>query len=480
MAENVKKNYFYNLIYQMTAILLPLITMPYVSRRLGAKATGINAVTYANIQYFIFIGTLGISIYATKKIATIRDKRDKLKANFWEIFAIQFFGCIIAYIVYLLIFCLNSQYKWFYFLQGFFLIANSIDISWYFLGIENFKNASIRSLCVKVISVVLIFIFVKTPADLGKYIFINSFTMLLGQIVMWVYVDKDIIKLNNIKSLHPLKHLVPAFALFVPQIATQIYTVLDKTMLDLLGPDIKSVSYYDYSQKIIRILLAVLTSLGTVMLPKIANLYSQNEHDEVKIYLRKAFTVSTFLAVPMAFGIMGVSNRFIPMFFGVEFKPAAMLTAVSSVLIIIIGIGNVFGSQYLLATGKNKEYTKSVTAAAVINVICNIILIPKFGAIGAVLSTIAAEFTGAIIQFIYSKKIVDFTWVKATYKYWVSGLIMLAVVMLLGRSGASRIVIMTEQVIVGAAVYVGILLLIRDKFLIDTIKNIVEKIKVRK
>ena len=235
-----------------------------------------------------------------------------------EIFAIQFFGCIIAYIVYLLIFCLNSQYKWFYFLQGFFLIANSIDISWYFLGIENFKNASIRSLCVKVISVVLIFIFVKTPADLGKYIFINSFTMLLGQIVMWVYVDKDIIKLNNIKSLHPLKHLVPAFALFVPQIATQIYTVLDKTMLDLLGPDIKSVSYYDYSQKIIRNILAVLTSLGTVMLPKIANLYSQNEHDEVKIYLRKAFTVSTFLAVPMAFGIMGVSNRFIPMFFGVR------------------------------------------------------------------------------------------------------------------------------------------------------------------
>ena len=480
MADNVKKNYFYNLIYQMTAILLPLITMPYVSRRLGAKATGINAVTYANIQYFIFIGTLGISIYATKKIATIRDKRDKLKANFWEIFAIQFFGCIIAYIVYLLVFCLNSQYKWFYFLQGFFLIANSIDISWYFLGIENFKNASIRSLCVKVISVVLIFIFVKTPADLGKYIFINSFTMLLGQIVMWVYVDKDIIKLNNIKNLHPLKHLMPAFALFVPQIATQIYTVLDKTMLDLLGPGIQSVSYYDYSQKIIRILLAVLTSLGTVMLPKIANLHSRNEYDEVKLYLKKAFTVSTFLAVPMAFGIMGVSERFIPMFFGAEYKPATILTAVSSVLIIIIGIGNVFGSQFLLATGKTKEYTKSVTAAAVINVIFNIILIPRFGAIGAVLSTIAAELTGAIIQFIYSKKIVDFTWVKATYKYWVSGLIMLAVVMLLGRSGASRIVIMTEQVIVGAAVYVGILLLIRDKFLIDTIKNIVEKIKVIK
>ena len=190
MKRSIRKNYLYNLMYQLSAVLLPLITMPYVSRVLEVEGIGINSYTNANTQYFILIGSLGISIYATKKIATVREDIAKLRENFWGIFLLQFIGCILAYIVFLLTMVRNNDLSQFYFYQGFFIIASAVDISWYFLGKEDFKNASIRSLLVKVISVLLIFMFVRTKYDLWKYIFINSSTILIGQLVMWIYVDK--------------------------------------------------------------------------------------------------------------------------------------------------------------------------------------------------------------------------------------------------------------------------------------------------
>ena len=160
MARSVKANYLYNLIYQITAILLPLITMPYVSRVLGPQGVGTNSLTNANTQYFMLIGTLGITMYATKKIATVRENSVKLRQTFWEIFSIQFIGCMISYVVFVFVLGLRSSLGLYYMLQGFFILSSAIDVSWYFIGIEDFKNASIRSFFVKVISVVLIFIFV--------------------------------------------------------------------------------------------------------------------------------------------------------------------------------------------------------------------------------------------------------------------------------------------------------------------------------
>lgn len=471
MGMSVKKNYLYNLLYQMTTVLLPIITMPYVSRILKDEGISINAITNANTQYFILIGSLGVTIYATKKIATIRDNVEKLRRTFWEIFLIQFIGCLISYVIFAFTLGSNNQYGVYYMLQGFFILSSAVDTSWYFLGIENFKNASIRSFLVKVTSVILIFIFVKTSADLGKYIFINSFTMFIGQLIMWFYIDKELLKIKKSGRIHPYKHFMPILALFVPQIATQVYTVLDKTMIDVFSNTLQ-VGYYDQSQKIIRILLSIVTSLGTVMLPKIANLYSKNEHEEVKKYLRKAFTVISFLTIPIAFGIMGVSDRFIPMFFGADFVSSVSLTKVSSVLVIIIGLGNVFGTQYMLATGKNREYTKSVCIGAAVNVVLNVILIPRYSALGAVIATVSAELAIASTQLWYSKEVVDFSWIKATYKYWISGVIMLVIVRILGNSDGIKILVLIRQIVIGAGVYFSLLLVLRDKFVITTLKSI--------
>ena len=478
MTMSVKKNYLYNLLYQMTSVLLPVLTIPYVSRVLSADGIGINTVTYANTQYFILLGSLGISIYATKKIATIREKKDKLKKTFWEIFSIQFTGCILAYMVFALTLGQSHKYGVFYMLQGFYILAAAVDISWYFLGIENFKNASLRSFFAKIISVILIFIFVKTRDDLWKYILINAGTMFVGQLIMWFYVGKDMLKVKEISKLKIAIHIMPILALFVPQIATQVYTVLDKTMIDLFKGAVEA-GYYDQSQKIVRILLSVVTSLGIVMLPRIANLFSKDDLNEVKKSLRKAFVVISFLSIPITFGLIGISDKFVPILFGNEFLSVIPLTKISPVLVIIIGLGNVFGTQYLLAIGKNKEYTASVCIGALVNFCFNLLLIPRFAAMGAVIATVSAELSIALIQFWFARVVFDFTWIKETYKYWVSGILMLAIVRLVGNVTPISILFLVLQIAIGSLVYFISLIILRDKFLFEAIENVIDRIRKR-
>ncbi|MCI9303186.1 flippase [Clostridium sp.] len=476
MARSVRTNYLYNLIYQITAILLPLITMPYVSRVLGPQGVGTNSLTNANTQYFMLLGTLGITMYATKKIATVRENRRKLRQTFWEIFSIQFIGCMISYIIFVLVLGIRSSLGLYYMLQGFFILSSAIDISWYFVGIEDFKNASIRSFLVKIISVFLIFIFVKDSNDLWQYILINSLTMFIGQFVMWIYVDKSTFSFKSLDKLKLRRHITPILVLFIPQVATQIYTVLDKTMLGVFSPTVE-VGYYDQSQKIVRILLTILTSLGTVMMPRIASLISKNQHDIVKNTLKKSFTIISFLAIPIAFGIMGVSDRFIPMFFGYEYLSVIPLLKISSILVIIIGVGNVFGTQYMIAVGKNKEYTISVCVGAAVNFILNLILIPKFSALGAVIATVSAEFSIALIQLWYSREIVDISWIKETYKYWISGIVMLIIVSFLGEGTYRNIFILARQIIIGSIVYFGILILLKDNIIKNFFNLLKSKLK---
>lgn len=478
MTMSVKKNYLYNLLYQMTSVLLPVLTIPYVSRVLSADGIGINTVTYANTQYFILLGSLGISIYATKKIATIREKKDKLKKTFWEIFSIQFTGCILAYMVFALTLGQSHKYGIFYMLQGFYILAAAVDISWYFLGIENFKNASLRSFFAKIISVILIFTFVKTRDDLWKYILINAGTMFVGQLIMWFYVGKDMLKVKEIGKLKIAMHIMPILALFVPQIATQVYTVLDKTMIDLFKGAVEA-GYYDQSQKIVRILLSVVTSLGIVMLPRIANLFSKDDLNEVKKSLRKAFVVISFLSIPITFGLIGISDKFVPILFGNEFLSVIPLTKISPVLVIIIGLGNVFGTQYLLAIGKNKEYTASVCIGALVNFCFNLLLIPRFAAMGAVIATVSAELSIALIQFWFARVVFDFTWIKETYKYWVSGILMLAIVRLIGNVTPISILFLVLQIAIGSLVYFISLIILRDKFLFEAIENVIDRIRKR-
>lgn len=475
MDKSVVKNYMYNLLYQITAVLMPIITIPYVSRVLTPEGIGINSYTSANLQYFILLGTFGIALYGNKTIAIVRDDKIKLKYTFWEILSIQVVGCLMSYACFYIILMRNSDLKLYYFLQSIAIISSTIDISWYFVGIEDFKKASLRSFFVKIISVIAIFIFVRNEGDLWKYIFINTVGALLGQIIMWGFVNKDFFELKTLVRFKPFRHVKGVLALFIPQIATQVYTVLDKTMIGIFTGAVVEVGYYDQSQKIVRLSLTIITSLGTVLLPRISNMYANGKGKDIKIFLKKSFNIILLFTIPMALGMAVVSDRFVPIFFGEEYYAVINLIKVSSVLIIIVGAGNVFGTQFLLATGKSKEYTISVVLGAITNVIINIILIPRMGAIGAVIGTILAELVIAIVQGWYSREVIDILWFKESNNYILSGLSMLLITYFIGKGSFTDEYMLLIQIIIGCASYFITLLILKDKLFLQYIKIVKSK-----
>lgn len=286
--KNIAKNYIYNLIYQILAIIIPLITTPYLSRILGAENIGIYSFTLSITTYYILFGSLGVAMYGQREIAYVQDNIDKRSKTFYEIFIMKAITLLLSLFVFYFTFCLNGEYSIYYKILMLEIIANIVDISWYFQGIEEFKKTVLRNIIVKLISVACIFLFVKNQSDLNIYFVIYVLSTFLGNITLWFYLPQHLKKIK-FRELKIKKHIKPALMLFIPQIATQIYTVLDKTMIGAIISDKSEVGYYEQTQKIIKLLLTLATSLGVVMMPRIASTYAKKDMKKVKEYMNKSF-----------------------------------------------------------------------------------------------------------------------------------------------------------------------------------------------
>lgn len=476
MKNSVKKNYIYNLMYQILVILLPLITAPYISRVLGAENIGIYSYTTSISAYFILFGSLGVSLYAQREIAFHQDNKKENTKTFIEIVLLRTITMFISIAVFCITFVSNGEYGYFYKILIVELIAQCLDISWFFIGLEDFKKTVSRNLIIKFISVVSIFVLVKTPEDLNIYFWIYVLSVLIGNLSLWFYLPKYLVKVN-VKELNIFKHLKPTLALFIPEIAIQVYTVLDKTMIGAIWEDKSEVGYYQQSEKIIKLLLTIITSLGTVLLPRIASCFANNKKQEVFGYLKKSFNFVFILAFPMVFGIIAVADKFVPLFFGPGYDRVVILMSVISPIILFIGMSNVIGRQYLLPTKRQKQYTISVVTGAVVNLIMNSCLIWKFGALGASIGTVIAEFTVTLVQLIFVRKEFDIKGIlKLSIKYIISSIIMFVACKLVGLFSVNDFVSIVLQVGVGTIVYILMLLVLKDKFTFDMINEVKNKV----
>ena len=477
--KSVTKNYIYNLAYQILIIILPVITTPYISRVLGVENIGIYSYTLSISTFFILFGSLGIALYGKREIAYLQKDKEKYTIAFWEILILRVITMSISLIVFCLTFVRNGDYQNYFKILILEIIANCIDISWFFQGLEEFKKTVIRNMLVKLISVVCIFIFVKTRQDLTKYFVIYVLSVLIGNGSLWLYLPKFLTKVS-MKQLNVKKHFKPTFSLFIPQIAVEIYTILDRTMIGLIIHDKSEVGFYDQSQKIIKMLLTVITSLGTVMLPRIANNYANGKKKKIVKYMKKSFNMVFFLCFPMIFGIISVSDLFVPKFFGEGYDKVAVLMNLISPVILAIGLSNVIGTQYLLPTKRQKEYTVSVTCGAIINFIINISLIWNYGAIGASIGTLIAEFTVTLVQMFFIRK--DFNiWkiIKSSRNYLFASGIMFVVCLVIKSIVRKPYFSMALQVAIGGIVYLTILIILEDKFVFEIIDRIRKKVKIK-
>ena len=389
----VIKNYLYNLSYQILTIILPIITVPYVTRIFTSEDLGNYGFYYAIGSYFSLFAMLGIGIYGTKQIAAARD----VSSTFWNIYAIQLIASLLALFLYIItLVSIPKMSGMVPIILGIVLLTKMIDISWLFTGKEDFKKITLRNTMVKVAGVISIFTFIKSNEDLYLYIFLKVVFDFLGQLVMWVPAKKFIKRPSfNMKIMK--KNLHPIVLLFLPQVAISLYVVLDRTLLGLLG-SYSDVGIYEQGQKLTSIIYKIVSSLGVVMLPRVANLLSERRDKEAQNMVKFSFILYNLIIFPMIFGLIAVNEVFVELFLGKDFQDVKYVLYITTINIMLIGWTNILGHQVLVVRNKNKEFMLSTTIPAFVSVAVNIAVIPFFGYIGASITAVIVEFLAFTIQ----------------------------------------------------------------------------------
>lgn len=455
----VIKNYLYNLSYQILIIILPIITVPYVTRIFTSEDLGNYGFYNSIVSYFSLFAMLGIGIYGTKQIATARD----VSSTFWNIYVIQVAASILSLLVYIIVIYSIPQMSGIIpLILGITLFSKMIDISWLFAGKEDFKKIILRNTMVKVAGVISIFTFIKSSEDLYLYIFLIVIFDFLGQFVMWIPAKK-FIKRSSFDTKIIKKNLHPIVLLFFPQVAISLYVVLDRTLLGLLG-SYSDVGIYEQGQKLTSILLTVVSSLGAVMLPRVANLLSERKEKEAQNMVRFSFILYNLIIFPMIFGLIAVNEVFVKLFLGKNFQDVKYVLYIIVFNIMFIGWTNILGYQVLVVRNKNKEFMLSTTIPAFVSVAVNIAVIPFFGYIGASMTAVIVEFLAFTIQWYYSRNIINknLLFNKDLAKIICSSLVMFGAVMTckmtLGLDGIIGLII---YLAVGGISYLGMIFLLK-------------------
>lgn len=475
--NSVKKNYIYNLAYQIFAIIIPFVTTPYISRILGAENIGIYSYTLSIVTYFVLFGSLGITVYGAREVAYVQNDRKKRSQIFWELNIIRLITILLSTALFLTTCRLFGDYWIYYLILSIHLFATIFDISFFFQGIEDLRLTSVRNIIVRIIGTALIFLLVKSQADLWIYMLIFVLTTFFGNISLWLQLPKYVEKVS-IKSLELKKHFKPVLALFLPQIASQIYAILDKVMIGAIIPDKAELGFYEQGEKIVKMAITVITAVAAAMSPRIATAFINKDKASLDRYMYKTFKFTFMLALPMILGIFAVSDRFVPIFFGEGYDRVSIIMKLLSPIILIIGFGSAIGVQYFIPTKRQRQLTVTYIAGAVVNVIINALLIGQFGAVGAAIGTICAEaaVTGFQLFFIRNEyplpKIL-----KCAPKYLISSLIMFAVcfglnIIMPAGSVYSIVVIIAA----GGIVYGLSLITLRDEQVLEVITGIKNKL----
>lgn len=480
MSKNNKliKNYIYNTLYQVLVLIAPLITTPYVSRVLGAEGIGMYSYAQSIATYFVLVGAVGTTLYGQREIAYVQDDPEKRTTIFWEITAFRFMAVGICTVVYYLVFGMSGQYAEIYRILTLEVLATAFDISWFFMGMENFRLTVIRNAIIKLIGIILIFFLVKKSEDVPLYTVCLTLPIFIGNISLWFSLRKYLVRLHKSVLQGIPKHFRPILILFFPQVAVEIYAVLDKTMIGLFSSNIEQVGFYTQAQKIIKIILMLVTSLGTVMLPAMSAAFAKGKTKEIQKSIILAFRFTFLFASALMFGICAISTRFVPFFFGEGYDTVIPLMIIISPIIIIIGISNVIGKQYLLPTKQQTAYTASVVTGALMNFVLNLILIPKFEAVGASVATVLAELSVTFVQCLFVCKQLSLKQCFNTFfHYLLLGFLMFAVVWSIGKILPFDMISLAIMVIVGVLVYLFELIITKDDLLYLGLSIIMKKVK---
>lgn len=482
--SSIKKNFMYQMIYEILIMILPFITSPYIARVIGAEGLGIYSYHYSVANYFVLFSVLGLKNYGNRVIARCRDDEDKLNETFSNLVIVHIVVSVICAIVYLFyILMVNDSEKIYAIIMFAQVLSGLFDISWFYFGIEKFKLTVARNTLIKIINVVCVFSLVKTKNDLWLYCLIMAAGMLISQLALWIPLKRYVSFVKPEWSKMVI-HLKPMLILFIPSIAISLYKYMDKIMIGAISSKTQ-LGFYENAEKVISIPVTVITSFGTVMLPKMSNMMAKNNKSEAMKYTKVSMLYVMWIAYALTFGLAGVATVFAPVFWGKEFVMSGYFIMGLAITIPFMAFANIIRTQYLIPTEKDKEYMTSVICGAVANLIINSLLIPSMGAAGATIGTIIAESTVCIVQCIAVRKEMPlWDYFKQTLFFIILGFVMFVIVFIFGGFFEESVLTLIAQIFIGGIIYCVISALYlyakKEETFVSMIENVKKKFKIIK
>lgn len=476
--SSLKVNYLLSLSYQILTMITPLFTAPYVSRVLGADGVGEYSYTQSIMTYFSMLAALGTASYGIREIARYRNNKATYSRLFWEIEILSILTTMVSLVGWIIVICFSMEYRASFVALTPWLISTIFDISWFYNGLEKVSLTVLGNSICKIAGVISIFVFVKQKDDLYLYIFLNAITCMAGNMSMWLFLPRYLVKVNP-QEFRIGRHFHETLIYFIPTIASSVYMVLDKTLIGIITKNAYENGYYEQASKIVNMAKScVFVSVNNIMTARISYLYKENRIDEIKGRIYKSFDFIFFLGYGAFFGIIAVSEELVSVFFGTGYEPVITLLKMMAPLIIIVAISNCLGAQYFTPAGLRKQSSEYIIVGSIVNLILNLVLIPKFETKGAVIGSIFAEIIISSLYLVHCNEIIKVNDLfRHSYKRVLAGMVMWGVIRIIAKINISVIAVLAIEIFVGALVYIAILAIIKDSFIKQIIALAQKKIK---
>ena len=458
------------MLYQILNLITPIIVTPYITRLLGSENLGIHSYYFSVASYFSIFILLGLNNYGTRVIASCQNDKNERSKNFINIYSFQLFCGILVSAVYILFILFVSNCRMISTIFLIYIAGTALDINWLYFGLEQFKTTAVRSITLKLLSVISVFVFVRTENDLYIYSLIISATYLLSQLWLWFSISK---KIHFVRpSFAEIKrHIKPNFILFITVILISLYKIMDKIMLGIMT-NYSEVAYYEASEKIIAVPLALITTLGTVMLPRSTNLTANKNESKVKKYILISIVFAMFVSTSMCFGIMGISGEFVPLFYGAGYEKSVPIYLALLPSCVFLAFANVIRTQYLLPNKMDRPYIISAAIGASVNIISNLLLIPYFQSVGAAIGTLLAEAAVCIYQSYSVRKNLEVAkYIKLSIPFVFAGLTMFAGLFYINIHTGNEVWNILIKIVIGIVLYMVIMIVYSLLYKLFTKKN---------
>lgn len=473
MAQSVKVNYILNIINTGTQMLFPLITFPYVCRVIEADGVGQVNFFQSIISYISLFTCLGIPMYAIREIA--RDRNDVVKMNRTavEILLLHSMLTLMGYVIVAVLCLAVPQIQVnipLFLILSLTIFFTAIGCEWFYQGIEDFKYITIRGLIIKSISVILLFIFVKSKTDLLYYGCYTVFGVLGGNIFNFFRLRKYIHRENIIFSeLHIKRHIKPVLKVFSFSVVTSIYLQLNTVLLGFLKNAL-AVGYFTAATKVMQMLLQMSACLGSVMMPRASHLIAENKESEFNTLIQKSYDFTLAIALPMTVGLIFCAPSLISALCGTKFESSILPSQIIAPIILMVAVSNVFGIQVLFPKGKINIVTLCCGIGAIVDLILNLCLIPFFSYVGTSIAYLGAEVATTVSMYFIGRKYIPITYFrKGHFSYLIGCFLMACCLFGIQQLGCTNLVTLILQGVIGILVYFIVLCVCKDTLLMQVL-----------